>query len=359
MNVGFIHNDDWPLNNCWSIQSWQIFSRLQKHHKIFTSNRCPFPGAIHAYSGKKDGYSFVQKIDALFIIIDGVFDFYSEKFTMLPLLKRKKIPVIWLINAPIKESTIIPSYDMKKYKSDCFYRKQLSRFVDVGICVSNEVEAFAKKELLLERTVVVPNGADTKLFDPQKTSDSALSAMRSKYKVVWAGGGKISWQGLDIIAKVAKKIKNIDPDILFIVIGGDNWIDAPILDNIMWLKTVPYSAIPSYLKSADLSLILYNPQFTSHFYNSPMKLFDSMSMGLPIIASDLGQISEIIKNNKNGLLTDNSVNDIIKKILFIKNNKKFGKKLGLEARKDTMRYYNWDRMVDSIENELSSNIKAF
>jgi glycosyltransferase involved in cell wall biosynthesis len=358
MNIGFIHhNDDNQLDNCWSIQSWQIFSRLQKHHTLVTTNHCPFPGGVCAYSSKWDSVSFVRSIDALFVIVDGMFNFYSEKFSLYSMLSYPKRPVVWLFNAPIRESTLFSTFNKNAFRTDSLYRKFFSRFVDVGMCVSDEVRLLLKEEVHINNIIVSPNGADPDIFNP-KYAKKNMFKKHNKYTVIWAGDGGIFWQGLDVIVNVAKKMQSIDPEILFVIIGNNSWIDIPKAPNILRLKKVSYAGLPDYLHSADAAIIPYHPQFDSHFYNSPMKLFDAMSMELPIIASNLGQIHQVIRDGKNGLLTNNSIDDVIKKILYLKTHSRFGLKLGKEARNDVLAYYNWDRTVHDIDCELAKLVRS-
>jgi glycosyltransferase involved in cell wall biosynthesis len=82
-----------------------------------------------------------------------------------------------------------------------------------------------------------------------------------------------------------------------------------------------------------------------------------MSCAKPVIASNMGQISAVIKDNKNGLLTDNRIDDIVEKILKCKNNPNFSENIGNQARKTVIDYYNWDRAVKQTEEMLLSKIK--
>jgi len=77
-----------------------------------------------------------------------------------------------------------------------------------------------------------------------------------------------------------------------------------------------------------------------------------MAAGKPIIASDMGQISTIIKNDNNGLLVGNDVQTIIDTILKLKANQEKRKILGNNARNDVINFYNWDRVAQQTEDVL-------
>lgn len=116
--------------------------------------------------------------------------------------------------------------------------------------------------------------------------------------------------------------------------------------------------MPAYLASADAGLCIYhNYGWEGKFYFSPLKLFDYMACGLPVIATDAGQISDVIRHNQNGLLVDNSIDQIINNILFLKNGPDKAKQIGLEARKNILNYYNWQRVGEETEQAFKSLLK--
>lgn len=359
MNIGYIHKDFWPLNSAHSIISWQILSRLKKRHNIFVPSFCYLPGFNQAYFGKRSIFSFAKKIDLLLIMIDGVFDL--EKFSIISLLRSKKIPLVWYIHAPVEELLLFSNHKRELYiKMDVLKRKILSKLVDAAICVSEEIQRYASQDLGIENSYLVPNGADPQIFDPSKTEGGVLDKFSDYFKVVWIGGGYWPWQGLDLIVKLAERVRKIDNKVLFIVMTDESWYNIPTLDNLLVLRGVNHKEVPRYLKSADACLCLYNfPNCWQYdFYNSPMKLFEYMAMAKPVIASGLGQIRKVIKDGDNGLLVDNSLSDLLKKLLFLKKHPSLSKQIGIRARKTVIDYYNWSRVAKEIEDILIQVVNA-
>lgn len=355
MNIGFFHNDNYPLVEGSSVQSWQLILNLQKKHQIFTDWSSPFPQVKRIYYDKRDFFKLANKIDIALIIIDGTFSFNTEKFSLLALLG---VPVIWLINAPHTEMLALNNKDSLGYKIAIIQRIFFSKFVSGAVTISHEVGNYAANTLKISQVKILPNGTDFQHFKPGEMHRlTVLDQFKQKFKVVWAGNGSYPWQALDLIVKAAKKAYSIDKNILFVIITKDSWYPLPVLPNLLVLPSVSYKDLPLFLNAADVCLAVNNPQIQKVFYNSPMKLFDYMSMRKPIIASNIGQIKEIIKDGQNGLLINNSANDLLKKLLWIKNNKKKAQKIGAQARNDVIRYYNWNRMVEDLELYLERFIK--
>ncbi len=356
MRIGFFHHDHWPLNDAPSIQSWQYFSYLSKHHQVFTDHTCPFPGAKVIYRNKGDVFRLVNNVDVFFIIVDGIFDFQREKFALFSLLKKKKTPVILLINAPLTEAFAYKWIGSFKYRIDSAKRKFFGHFADGAICVSKNLVPYTHS-LGIQKTIVVSNGSDPDFFSPS-SKKHYLSSLKKYFKVIWSGGGEANWHALDIIKKLAEKCEKSDPNILFIIVTNKTWLDLSTSKNILVVHAVPYDEVREWIHAADLCLCLYHdhraPNDVYGFYNSPMKLFDYMAMAKPLIASNKGQISEIIHDEQNGFLTNNTLDDLTKKILYLKKHPSERKKIGAAARKTIKEKYSWDKSAREIEKFLSS-----
>ncbi|MEW6602098.1 MAG: glycosyltransferase, partial [Nitrospirota bacterium] len=134
--------------------------------------------------------------------------------------------------------------------------------------------------------------------------------------------------------------------LLFIALdnSASGYIDES--DNLKRCK-VKYSDVPMYLASADVCLCLYDgsefASLKSGFNLSPLKLFDYMASGKPIIGSRLGQIEIVLEDGKEGFLVSSDINDIYDKLMFCFRNRETAAQMGLKARAKVINYYNWDR----------------
>lgn len=149
-----------------------------------------------------------------------------------------------------------------------------------------------------EKICVLPDAVDMDVFTVNETKDDC----RKKYNlpagnIVMYTGHLYDWKGVYILADAAKLL----PEISFVFVGGT---DGEVSDfkriyqntkNILILGRMPYADIPYLLKSADI-LVIPNSRKNkiSELYTSPMKLFEYMASGVPIVASDIPSIKEIL-----------------------------------------------------------------
>lgn len=90
--------------------------------------------------------------------------------------------------------------------------------------------------------------------------------------------------------------------------------------------------------------------FPSQWYEGfPMVIIESFANGLPIIASNLGSMAEIIKNDFNGLhFKKGDVNDLIKKIYLLNSDKQKCKQMSLNAISEFQSYYTEEKNYELL-----------
>jgi glycosyltransferase involved in cell wall biosynthesis len=64
---------------------------------------------------------------------------------------------------------------------------------------------------------------------------------------------------------------------------------------------LPHENVPDVIRSFDVALAPY-PKHDHDFYFSPLKLFEYMACGVPVVAAKLGQIAETVRHGKTGWL---------------------------------------------------------
>jgi len=227
------------------------------------------------------------------------------------------------------------------------------------ITVSNKMKKNIVKEgINLDKIHVVPNGVNPLFFSPDISVKEDYKIVKDKDDIIVCFTGSLKkWHGVDVLIKSMEMCHNYNSSYKLLIVGGNqldfknirNNVGIKNNDFIIYIYNKPHTVIPAYLKQADILVAPY-PQIQD-FYFSPLKLFEYMSMGKSIIASDIGQISEIIDNEKNGLLTKpGNVNELYLNILKLGENPFLRNELGKQARQTVKDKYTWQINASKIIN---------
>lgn len=372
MNIGYLYGfNSYPPQNGGGVHVYNLIKFLNNlgcRIHAFDPECNPL---CKTYAATDDGIRrFIDNIDILCIRIDG---WYLSKspLKIRCMEEAGTLPIVWEVNATAQEmlkiklqlQSLHSNHGFKtklkhklsffkiqsKIKQEERYRRKLAKRVNAAICVSNKITDYAVKGLGISTCKVIPNGSDPLLFSPDKKSDSLFENCKDKFKAIYIGDSKYPWQGFDLIKELAELSKRRGDEITFIAL--DNASSGAALDNdgLMVFNSVNYFDVPQYVASIDACLCLYHDfSWARHgFTGSSLKLFDYMACEKPVIASRLGQIAEVIEDGKDGLLTDNDLEDVYKKLIFCFKNPDRARKIGKLARGKVIDTYNWERAAKS------------
>ncbi|MDO8600503.1 MAG: glycosyltransferase family 4 protein [bacterium] len=196
-------------------------------------------------------------------------------------------------------------YDMHDFpvRGRLLYRLLFSRLR--GIVTTNQ---WKKNELQKrfrvspERLFAFPNGVDVGTFSLPVSRIEArqkLNLPRDK-KIVLYTGHLYSWKGVDTLLTASRVLPH--DMVLYIVGGTDRDITKRKaqsakqgLRNIIFTGHKPHREIPLWLRAADVLVIpnTAKEEISLHF-TSPMKLFEYMASGTPIVASRIPSIEAVV-----------------------------------------------------------------
>jgi len=185
-----------------------------------------------------------------------------------------------------------------------------------GIIAINKIIVKELKENFsssLARYIVEPNGVDLSQFAHIDKQDAREKlGLPPDAKIVLYAGRFFEWKGLEILPKSA----SLTPSIQWRVVGGDKedfkrLIKEPLPDNMFFSGSRPHEEMSLWLASADALLVLGTIRDTqSYRYTSPMKLFEYLAVGRPIVASKTPAISEIVSGSEVLFYTPDDAKDM-------------------------------------------------
>lgn len=224
--------------------------------------------------------------------------------------------------------------------------------------VSNQIKSyFVEHGIPADFMHVIPNGADPDRFSPEIPCDD----VRTKYDlhdsiVIGFVGSFIYWHGIENLTSVIARTLKANKNAKFLMVGEggpmkpmlEKFIKENHLENRAILSGfVPHESIPQYINAMDIVLAPY-PKL-DFFYYSPVKIYEYMSMGKPVISTRLGQIAEIIEDQRNGFLTEpDEVEEITRMIIELSHNAEQRKQVGTAARQDILEKYSWKKRGEQL-----------
>ncbi|MCS4085634.1 glycosyltransferase involved in cell wall biosynthesis [Salinibacter ruber] len=219
-----------------------------------------------------------------------------------------------------------------------------------------------EKDMSPSQIIVAHDAAD----DPGNVDKPAvLSGAREEALQVGYVGNLYSGKGMSVIAEVAPRM----PDLDFHVLGGAEddiaeWKQRVEAENVIFHGFVNQSEVPRYMEALDVCL-LPNQRTVAVYgsgeadigrYTSPLKMFEYMSHGKPIIASDLPVLREVLTDGKNAVLCNpEDSTEWIRALRQLNDDSSRRCRLGEQARRDFEAEYTWSARAKRILTAASSS----
>ena len=176
-------------------------------------------------------------------------------------------------------------------------------------------------------------------------------------------------RGAHVLVEALNKLKNQFPDIKLLFAVNmprerykrekleikEKISSFGLNDNIIPLGIV--NNMPQIMAASDVFIAPYTD--IEGIVDYPISILEAMAVGKSVIASEVGGIPEIIAHHKNGLLIrPNDPIELAKAIVYMLNNKKEARKMGMNGAKTVSENFRTEKVVDKLEKvyeEVISN----
>jgi glycosyltransferase involved in cell wall biosynthesis len=174
------------------------------------------------------------------------------------------------------------------------------------VAVSREVAGQIDGAAPGRPTVVVPNGVEVERFAQRPASGQARAALGLPpgARLVAFVGAVRPWHGLDVAIRALVHDRRLE-----LVVAGDGPLVGELgalathlgVDRrVHWLGHRGHHEIPLVLAAADAAVAPYPA--LSDFGFSPLKVFEYLAAGVPVVASRIGQVTEVLEDGRWGTL---------------------------------------------------------
>jgi glycosyltransferase involved in cell wall biosynthesis len=210
------------------------------------------------------------------------------------------------------------------------------------------LQALEERHGGLTRSAVIPDGC--------RVPDELPEASESSPPQVYYIGQLYPWKGVDVLIEAVRSVPRAE----LVVVGGlppetdlDRLkrlvSDLAFEDRVRFRGFIPPAELDVERRKADLFVIPLLDSTTARLFTSPLKLFEAMASGRPIVASDLPSIREVLTHERNALLVPagdaGALASAIERLL---RERELARALAARAFED-VKAYSWDRRAEAIE----------
>ena len=155
-------------------------------------------------------------------------------------------------------------------------------------------------------------------------------------------------------AKLFKVVVDNFKDVLFVQVGGSEsdikkyQIYYKNNDNILFIAHQKHDSIVKYQMSADLLFYSLTKENELWWCTSPLKLFEYLATGVPILGSNIGSISEILDENNSILFNPEEEQSIVDGVNIFLNKKSAVQRKALQAKMDAQEKHTWQKRAGKI-----------
>jgi glycosyltransferase involved in cell wall biosynthesis len=246
-----------------------------------------------------------------------------------------------------------------RFEEACYHRAKKVIVVTRG-ALTNLLE----RGVPVEKIELVPNGANTELFDYRKEDREKIRAelgLQNKLVAIYAGIHGVA-QNLETVIEAARLLRQ-ETEIHFLLIGEgprkralEELVQNYHLSNVTMLPGQSHQAIPSYLSAANVAII---PLRDVELFRGtvPSKIYDAWACRLPILLSVDGEARQIMKQaNAGQFIQPGDAQAIASALIAMKDNLEAWKVMGENGRDFTVRNYSRRAQAEKLAQILESSL---
>lgn len=297
--------------------------------------------------------------DALLAVLrhSGPFDLIYERYSLwsfagMEYARETQTPGLLEVNAPLIEEQaahrgLVNRADAEQVAARVFSTASALLAVSAGVA-----DYLRDAWNAQGRIHVIPNGVDTERFRPGLSP--ALPRGADTFTVGFVGTLK-AWHGLPDLVDSFAQLYAGAPAARLLIVGDGSERNALIeqlerrgvREATHLSGAVPPDLVPHWLASMDVAVAPYPAQLDCYF--SPLKVYEYMAAGMPVVASRIGQLADLVRDDVTGLLYPPGRTDALALALNdLRRQPQMRTRLGAAARAAVIRDHTWTGVARKI-----------
>ncbi len=223
-------------------------------------------------------------------------------FAALPTARAARkagLPVVQEVNGPYEDLFI--AWPWTRHAAQLFIWMMRTQYANASavITVTDGLKRWLESEAGRADVHVIPNGANIEVFHPEAQRPSGLP---ERYAVFF--GALAPWQGIET-ALEAVGLPGWPTGVSLVIAGAGTAQEAvedraKVDPRVVYLGTLPYTDVPGVVAGALCGL---SPQIEigrSATGLSPLKLYETLACGTPVVVTDFPGQAELVRDNSVG-----------------------------------------------------------
>ena len=229
--------------------------------------------------------------------------------------RRLERPAVLEVNAPIVDYPGSPKHRLDRalvIEPMRRWRDRIARHVQLFVTTTADIlPSWVDRDRVLE----IEWGADVEHFQPRSGGERRFVADPNRIQCVFAGAFR-SWHGVVHLSATLARLHQAGDHRFGAIFIGDGPERAAAervargVPAITFTGALPHAELPAALASADIGVAPFDTvrhaPLRLGFYWSPLKIYEYMAVGLPVVAPALPRLRRLVEHGREGLLYDPS-----------------------------------------------------
>lgn len=235
------------------------------------------------------------------------------------------------------------------------------KLADGVICGNQGAETIIRR--FSERIAILRSplsGVDTAKFNPEVSSNWREKLQLTDQKVILFYGALDKRKGLTVLLKALARVP--DPQVRLIIVGSgpeksaltDQVSVLNLVARVIFIDWMSHEELPGLICAAD---VFVYPSVPTGGWEEQFGygMAEAGASGLPVIATHIGSIAEVVVPNQTGILVEpNEAGELAEALEKLLNNKEERKLLGTNARRYISENYSHKKVAEKISSFLNS-----